>query len=195
MWKDENFVGGHPALDFINTVGDTDKSRADNRLNSPDGLLSWINASGVAKSDLRPSQADVDALVQFRELTYHVLSALVRNGIASTNHLRKFEDHTKSAVDRATLSVSTAPALWSATQDPAFHYIDSFALLVEEFLRSPDVGRLRQCERCTWFFLNSGRGRGRRWCNMSTCGNRHKVAAHRERRHADARKANERAGR
>ncbi|MEM7564550.1 MAG: CGNR zinc finger domain-containing protein [Pseudomonadota bacterium] len=26
-----------------------------------------------------------------------------------------------------------------------------------------------------------GRGRGRRWCKMATCGNRHKVAAHRER--------------
>jgi len=31
-------------------------------------------------------------------------------------------------------------------------------------------------------FINSGRGRGRRWCNMATCGNRHKVEAHRERK-------------
>lgn len=185
MWSNDNFIGGHPALDFINTVGDVDKSRADNRLTSPDDLLAWIAASDIAQSDLRPSQSDVDALVQFRELAYHVLAMAVETEAVTQDHLRDFESQTKAAMERATLNFSAAPALWTATRDPAFHYVDSFVLLVERFLRSSDVGKLRQCERCTWFFVNAGRGRGRRWCNMSTCGNRHKVAAHRERRQAE----------
>lgn len=185
MWTDETFIGGHPALDFVNTVGDAAKSRADNRLTSPDSLLAWLAASGSKWENLLPSLRDVEAVVQFRELTYQVLVATVENQDASPEDRRQYETLVKSAVGRATLDASAAPALWVATQDPAFHYVDRFVLLVEGFLRTPEVGKLRQCERCTWFFLNSGRGQGRRWCSMSTCGNRHKVAAHRERRQAD----------
>ena len=39
--------------------------------------------------------------------------------------------------------------------------------------------RLRQCANtsCGLFFCDTSRTRRRRWCSMSTCGNRHKVAA------------------
>ncbi|EPZ91129.1 CGNR zinc finger [Burkholderia cenocepacia BC7] len=48
-------------------------------------------------------------------------------------------------------------------------------------MRSDDFARVRQCGRCTWFFVDRGRGVGRRWCDMRTCGNRAKVEAFRER--------------
>ncbi len=185
MWMSDNFVGGHLALDFLNTVGDTDKSRTDNRLTSPDDLLSWLAASGNAGEHVdqaHPTQYDVDALVNFREATYLVLSAYSGTQAVAPEHLQTFEDYTKAALRRAELSLSSAPSPWKATGGTAAYYLDSFVLLVEDLLRSPEIGKLRQCERCSWFFLNAGRGRGRRWCNMSTCGNRHKVAAHRQRR-------------
>lgn len=57
----------------------------------------------------------------------------------------------------------------------------AIALGFEDLMRSDDFARVRQCGRCTWFFVDRGRGVGRRWCDMRTCGNRAKVEAFRER--------------
>ncbi len=184
MWSGDNFVGGHPALDFLNTVADTDRSRSDNLITSPDMLLDWLAASGTENQDAKdspPSQDDIDALVRFRELAHRILSFSSGNSTAEPDDIQAFEAQIKSSLGRAHLDLSTAPARWTATSSDSHYWIDRFVLLVDGFLRSPEAEKLRQCEGCSWFFLNSGRGRGRRWCNMSTCGNRHKVAAHRKR--------------
>ena len=46
-----------------------------------------------------------------------------------------------------------------------------------------DFQHVKACEghRCTLMFVDRTRGRARRWCSMSVCGNRAKQAAHRER--------------
>jgi predicted RNA-binding Zn ribbon-like protein len=46
-----------------------------------------------------------------------------------------------------------------------------------------DFTHVRACEgtACTLLFIDRTRGRARRWCSMSVCGNRAKQAAHRER--------------
>ncbi|MBO9436404.1 CGNR zinc finger domain-containing protein [Ruegeria sp. R13_0] len=184
MWSDDSFVGGHLALDFLNTVGDTDKSRAKNLITSPDVLMDWVAASGLEDSDaigIPPSQKDLETLIGFRELSHRVLSASLDNNTTEPDDIRTFETQIKCSMARAHLDLGTTPARWIATCSDSHYWIDRFVLLVERFLSSPEVAKLRQCEGCSWFFLNSGRGRGRRWCNMSTCGNRHKVAAYRKR--------------
>ena len=52
-----------------------------------------------------------------------------------------------------------------------------------DLLASPDRTRVKQCdgERCLWLYLDRTKNRGRRWCEMKTCGNRAKVRAHRRR--------------
>ena len=44
--------------------------------------------------------------------------------------------------------------------------------------------RLRVCENeeCRWIFLDTSHSGKRKWCDMRTCGNRVKVARHRQRR-------------
>ena len=48
-----------------------------------------------------------------------------------------------------------------------------------EIIVDGESARLRQCanNKCGLFFCDTSRTRRRRWCSMSTCGNRHKVAA------------------
>ncbi|WP_368660643.1 CGNR zinc finger domain-containing protein [Streptomyces marincola] len=41
---------------------------------------------------------------------------------------------------------------------------------------------VRACDRCGWFFIDSSRGRRRRWCSMKTCGNQAKAARYRSSR-------------
>lgn len=57
------------------------------------------------------------------------------------------------------------------------------ALSAGRFLADGDTTRLRQCasSSCILFFIDDSRNGSRRWCSMSTCGNREKVRAHYER--------------
>jgi len=52
-----------------------------------------------------------------------------------------------------------------------------------ELICDEDFSQVKACEghNCTLMFLDRTRGRARRWCSMSVCGNRAKQAAHRER--------------
>jgi predicted RNA-binding Zn ribbon-like protein len=57
------------------------------------------------------------------------------------------------------------------------------ATAMAEFLTTADFTYVKACEgqSCTLMFLDTTRGRMRRWCSMAICGNRAKQAAHRER--------------
>jgi predicted RNA-binding Zn ribbon-like protein len=52
-----------------------------------------------------------------------------------------------------------------------------------ELVTSPDVARIRECGApdCNWLFLDHSRGGRRKWCDMSTCGNRAKARRYYER--------------
>jgi predicted RNA-binding Zn ribbon-like protein len=63
---------------------------------------------------------------------------------------------------------------------------DALATLIEPVIREIASGRrdrLRICanETCRWVFFDESRTGKRRWCDMSTCGNRAKAARHRAR--------------
>ncbi|MGW4030357.1 CGNR zinc finger domain-containing protein [Streptomyces sp. NPDC004838] len=62
---------------------------------------------------------------------------------------------------------------------------DAVELLTDPFARA----RLRQCEgeSCRRVYLDTSRGRRRRWCSSEVCGNRERVARHRRRAAAVAR--------
>ena len=54
--------------------------------------------------------------------------------------------------------------------------------IVREIGEAP-TGRLRPCanDACRWFFFDASRQGRRRWCDMTSCGNRAKAARHRAR--------------
>jgi predicted RNA-binding Zn ribbon-like protein len=57
---------------------------------------------------------------------------------------------------------------------------------IARFVCSGDFESAKACEgaTCTLLFVDRTRGRARRWCSMTICGNRAKQAAHRDRRKA-----------
>jgi predicted RNA-binding Zn ribbon-like protein len=60
------------------------------------------------------------------------------------------------------------------------------ARALAEVVTECDFTYVRACEgpTCTLYFVDRTRARARRWCTMSTCGNRAKQAAHRGRARA-----------
>jgi len=55
-----------------------------------------------------------------------------------------------------------------------------------ELLTSEEAKLVRQCEgfaatECAWLFIDETRNRSRRWCSMTSCGNRAKARRHYQR--------------
>ncbi|EAQ67056.1 hypothetical protein MED121_14050 [Marinomonas sp. MED121] len=177
-----SFIGGHPILDFINTVEDQDKNRFKSQIGDWQSLLSWIGASPffnahhkmvLAGYDEAKANALLVELHTIREALYIMFKDLLSN--SSNNEIpNQIESSIQAALSQASLLRQENQYQWQLDTSKANWLINTFYLLLDDFLRTQDLSKLRECGRCTWLFLNSGRGRGRRWCRMNTCGNREK---------------------
>lgn len=181
-WTDEDFVGGHPALDFLNTVSDEGKTRVQERLVDWPAFGAWSVASGLFASSPGSAGQDLSALLHLRETGYAVMRALANGDTVPQQPWGQMTSAIKDALSRADLTEQEGHYVWSASPGaPGYYVLDRIALAFEDLFRTADLSRLRQCGRCSWLFLDHGRGRGRRWCKMRTCGNRAKVEAFRKR--------------
>ncbi|RQZ57646.1 hypothetical protein DF057_28100 [Burkholderia cepacia] len=191
-WGAADFVGGHPALDFLNTVADTGKTRDADKFVDWPAVHAWAERSGLlAPADLarllrHARQDDADALValhRFREEAYGAIAHLTvgSGGTAGARAAGRLAVAIREAIGRSAFDAVDGRFAWRPDARVASRWVDAAALGFEHLLRSDDFARVRQCGRCTWFFVDRGRGVGRRWCDMRTCGNRAKVEAFRER--------------
>jgi predicted RNA-binding Zn ribbon-like protein len=77
------------------------------------------------------------------------------------------------------------PTLAMHAPDDAFGvvYLSDFSLAAAALAAQGQIGRLQRCAAagCTAVFVDRSRARGRRYCDMRTCGNRTNVAAYRAR--------------
>ncbi|MDR0242433.1 MAG: CGNR zinc finger domain-containing protein [Burkholderia sp.] len=191
-WSAADFVGGHPALDFLNTVADTGKTRDEDKLVDWPAVRAWAERAGLlAPADLarllrHPRQDGPDelaALRRFRDDAYAAIAHLTAEGGggAGARAADRLAVAIREAIGRSAFDAVDGRFAWRPDARAASRWIDAAALGFEQLLRSDDFARVRQCGRCTWFFVDRGRGVGRRWCDMRTCGNRAKVEAFRER--------------
>ncbi|WP_448956651.1 CGNR zinc finger domain-containing protein [Labrys neptuniae] len=187
-WQEADYVGGHPALDFLNTVADTGKTRLDDKLTSWQAVRSWASGSGLlsdleldafAQDDRLDDEAGLASLRRLREEAYTVLLGLAQGGGADGQAMAVLERSIRGAIGRGAFRGEGRGLRWRPDSGMPERWLDAVALAFEDLMRSDDVARLRQCGRCTWLFIDRGRGAGRRWCDMRTCGNRAKAEAYR----------------
>lgn len=189
MILDDVFVGGHPALDFINTVQNQDKERSVSAIGDWTSFIQWTRAASlftseqVQKLTSLPESDETEALLgaihDFRELVFMALRGQLESK-QPNDAFKQLEQRIQQAISQAELCSVDGCYMWVSKRERLEWVIDDIALVVESLLRSPDLSRLRECGRCSWMFLNSGRGKGRRWCSMNTCGNRAKSSSFRK---------------
>ncbi len=183
------FIGGHPILDFINTVEDPFKSRDISRINDWTSFLEWAHCSAIfneVQCIALKERGEMDTthlleqIHKMRESQYAMFSSLISD---QGSHVmsKTVETGIKRAIQDATLERNETGYQWQIRMDTANWIIGTFWLSMEHFIRTQNIKKLRECGRCTWLFLDTGRGRGRRWCKMSTCGNREKSQYFRQR--------------
>jgi predicted RNA-binding Zn ribbon-like protein len=194
QWQAEDLIGGDVVLDFLNTVGDTGKSRALERLESWGDAIAWARFTGVVgEAEAAALGAGPDGgselprLRAFREAAYRLLSARAAGSAPEPDAVGAVEAEIRVALATARLSVEGGDGVWQVAPDctgPAL-LRHRLALRLLRLLSGPELDRLRECGRCPWLFLDHGRGRGRSWCRMATCGNRAKADRFRAARAGD----------
>jgi predicted RNA-binding Zn ribbon-like protein len=170
----------HPFLAFVNSVDDDGKSRDINMFATGAELRALLAEAGVAVPAAAPDPAEMRALMQFREAAYAVLSARAAHRTPPRAESLVVEQAVKAALGDGSFGFG-GPALQIAP-DPAGGLLDRLALSLFDLTISPDFERLSECRRCTRLFIDRGRGRGRRWCDMARCGNRAKAESFRARK-------------
>jgi predicted RNA-binding Zn ribbon-like protein len=180
------FLGGHPALDFINTVGGRTHTSASRytvdreRLEAPSDLDAFWSAAAAAAAfksggrSRRSARADLERAIELREALYRIFKAVIakcRPEMRDVAILNRASSGQK-------LTFNGAVASFTA-DDP----LGTIARSAAELLTSPEIARVRACggESCGWLFLDTSRNRSRQWCDMADCGNVAKVRRFRDR--------------
>ncbi|MGN9756233.1 CGNR zinc finger domain-containing protein [Streptomyces sp. SD31] len=179
------FDAGRLCLDLLATT------HPEERFDSVEVLCAWIVGAGLVPSGTALAHADAAWLVQFRELRGRI-GQLVRGGI--TPEPWPSYDIALARVNDIARTAPPAPRAVRGEDGTLVRELDhppecaallgAIARDAVELLTDP-VARagLRECEgdNCPIVYLDSSRGRRRRWCSSEVCGNRERVARHRRR--------------
>lgn len=196
-WSAGQLVGGHPALDLVNTVSDrVEIAQGAERLGSLEDLSGWLlsvglitpaQARGLARLAGPFGEAWLEPVRGLREAAWRLLGAVAVGQRPDPEALRQILLAAGAAVaelgplDDPAAARLVAPDLAAVTGRPdgllallALQVLDAYLVLPRD--------RLRCCPRCGWLFYDRSRGGRRRWCKMATCGNREKASRHYGRR-------------
>jgi predicted RNA-binding Zn ribbon-like protein len=182
---DLRYDTGRVSLDLVATA--TGRPEAD-RLSSPARLTEWLRGSALVPPGT-PLPADAAWLVGFRELRAllrRLVEAELAGRPAGTADLDRLNATALAPppAPRAHLTPDGALARTLAAEPPCESLLAAVARDAVDLLTDPNArAQLRHCEgeSCSLVYLDTSRGRRRRWCSSEVCGNRERVARHRRR--------------
>lgn len=182
-------------FDFLNTA-DTDNGVPLERLPSLDDALAWFVDRGVihregadrarAKVSTEPAAAtrDLDRVHAVRDALREVAEAITERRSPRASALNTVN---RALHARQVIELVPAPDGVNVDHrhvgDPIDDALARLADPLVTELTAGNPGRIRVCasDTCQWIFYDASRTSRRRWCDMSTCGNRAKAARHRAR--------------
>jgi predicted RNA-binding Zn ribbon-like protein len=193
--KPFNLLGGHPALDLVNTL---DLRFSPNRvellpayadllrLGAQSGLLSTEQARKLARTVREKDAQRVHAsAVELREALAAVLYTWIDGGKPPATQMETLERQFQDVAlhRRLRLGASQLVWSWSGLEQEAEFPLWKLGESALDLLVSNGADRVRECgdPTCRWLFLDISKNHTRRWCDMKTCGNRMKARRHQAR--------------
>lgn len=194
-------VGGHPAVDFVNTVHSWRADPPPDYLSDFDDFVDWNRIRGLLprkvaahfKSGASKGKAEVFAEAIALRASLHQLFLAVAEGKSppqcALDHLNVVMHKTgpwrRLAVDKSA-GPGVIRASWDFADAPAVAALGPVAWAAADLLENGGLDRLKECPgpRCGWVFLDASKNRSRTWCSMKTCGNTAKVKRFRKRAEA-----------
>jgi predicted RNA-binding Zn ribbon-like protein len=192
-------TSGRLCLDFTNTVRARPLSVRAEYINNYGDLLEWSRHATIltagevetlgAEAARHPKEAEeaLALILELREALYGIFSARASGLPAPSPELQTLNWAIARSMGRAGLAQSALSGrfewTWPDTQPGLDRVSWWVARSAAELLTSPDLTFVRECAGydCGWLFMDTTRNRSRRWCDMTTCGNRAKGRRHYER--------------
>ena len=178
-------LSGNLALDLVNTIVPGRDGPVD-LLGTPTELATWFEAAGVSGGALGPTLPDSPPLLRLLLAEAIRLLEAVSAGKPVAEDVRFAIDRVMAEGHRSTRMAGESATLIEIREARTpLGLLAPVAVAAARLAVEADAARLRPCAArdCTRWFLDTSKGGRRRWCSMTTCGNRAKVARFR-RRHA-----------
>jgi predicted RNA-binding Zn ribbon-like protein len=184
-------VGGHPALDFANTLGQSLDGAPNEHLIDYRAVLTWsrrldlltsAEVSALRKAAAaRPDQA-ARTLARARTLRTDIqqlFAARAAGQPAPRRALAQLNRQLADALGHAALAErgDGFEWRWAGARDALDRPLWPVARAAADLLVDPACARVRECagDDCQWLFLDLSKNGARRWCSMALCGNRTKI--------------------
>ncbi len=198
-------VGGHPALDLVNTVGSRRGRIGADYLATYGDLLLWATRQGVldekdaAALDEAALAEPADAAVallrakRLRECLWRVCVAMQGGEGPAQADLALLTREVLAAQRARALEWSYAGCRWLWTSAAGLDAVTArVAWAAAELLAGDEhlhLSRMRECEgrNCSWLFLDATRNGTRRWCTAEECGSLARITRFRAKRKGTAR--------
>jgi len=183
-------VGGHPAVDFVNTVDDRRNSQSPDALTDYVDAVRWAVRAGVLEPALESSlmrhAADTpgaasEALARLlvaREALYEVFLAEAEARAPAGDALRAVAELAAQASSHRTLVYADSKFIWGWDHHEVDSILHRVVFAAAQFLVAASERRpLGQCQgpNCGWLFLDTSRSGRRRWCSDESCGTTERV--------------------
>jgi predicted RNA-binding Zn ribbon-like protein len=178
-------VGGHPALDFINTVHDWNASAPRDYLREFADAIRFGEAVGLltradhSRHRRRAPHIELTRLRELRAVLKRTFQGRCSGKAPSNVDLEKLSSSLAEAARATRLMAVTrtrrspqVPIRREITVERAGNALlrlriveSAVALLVSDAML-----RVKSCPTCGWLFLDLSKNRSRRWCSMDACG-------------------------
>jgi predicted RNA-binding Zn ribbon-like protein len=174
-WHGYHLIGGHVALDLVNTVSwRLEPARTADRLPMPGFLPLWLARTGLTATDTFPAGPEVAGpLSRLRETVYRLLVATDPQDVA------RFGEWLAAARSVAVAEPSL-PLRWTVPIEQPDDIVPALTIAADDLLGSPDAPAVRLCSGpgCGWLFIDRTRNHSRQWCSSQDCGNRERARRH-----------------
>lgn len=179
------------SVDFVNTRYWREADAPTETFATIDDVLAWCRGNaGIPATmidsfraiHLRDEETALAGAIALREMLYRLYLANAEGAEPDNRDLAALREYLSSAAPRSELSRAggryewvvdgqhcdltglLSPVLWSAT----------------DLLGGTRLGKLKRCanDQCKWLFVDDSKNGSRRWCSMSSCGNRAKAHRH-----------------
>jgi predicted RNA-binding Zn ribbon-like protein len=183
-------------LDLVNSL-ELEDGRPVDRLPGVEGAIEFFARRDLAHRDALESAAGDERTAERRLARLRAVRAAARE---VWDAVVEHRDADSAAIDRLNDALRHRPVIeLTAGRDGCGvghrhvgdPWDEALARTLEPFVAAVaegDVERFRICanDGCRWVFYDESRAGRRRWCDMSSCGNRAKAARHRARKKAAA---------
>jgi predicted RNA-binding Zn ribbon-like protein len=178
-------LGGHVAIDFVNTLGGRPDHPDDEYLHNYTDLIEWTERVGLrqrsgaaqlgAVTDRNPqaAQAALEQAKRLRESLDCVLRCRTEPRLdGCPEDVGAVQAAYLSAIAHASpqLTVKGLQWTWPDDTDQLEQPIWPIAVAAVDLLQKAPLHLLTRCQHCRWLFLDTSRQHNRRWCSMSGCG-------------------------